>query len=312
MPSCTRSANGTPRPRWWRATATTSRAEPSTRRSRAAASPRAARRARALLFLACRGRAPQRATERRAERFIPAGHRTARHAGGRYVRALLRATRTPMGLSRVTSGEIADNRRDGRSDTRVRHGRRPGRRRPRRSSGAACADGAGVPRADRQRAAPSAVPPRGVVVHALAGAPRRARSARGVATRQAAGWRAVNEGLLRDGCETIALLGGVPGEPSAQAVRLWLDFGARPTGRNWYRAHNASIVAGYLEHRGLAEAETEPRALLHERRPRARALRACAWRRRRAWRSGRSPPLGRVLGDPRIGMAASSCRCAPC
>ena len=55
-------------------------------------------------------------------------------------------------------------------------------------------------------------------------------------------WRAVNERLLRDGCETVALLGGSAGEPSSQAVRLWLEFGARPTGRNWYRAHNASIV----------------------------------------------------------------------
>jgi hypothetical protein len=71
-------------------------------------------------------------------------------------------------------------------------------------------------------------------------------------------WRAVNERLLRDGCETVALLGGLAGEPSSQAVRLWLEFGARPTGRNWYRAHNTSIVAGYLEHRNLAEAESAP------------------------------------------------------
>src|SRR3954471_14629587 len=72
------------------------------------------------------------------------------------------------------------------------------------------------------------------------------------------GGRAVNERLLRDGCETVALLGGLAGEPSSQAVRLWLEFGARPTGRNWYQAHNASIVAGYPEHRTLAEAESRP------------------------------------------------------
>ena len=71
-------------------------------------------------------------------------------------------------------------------------------------------------------------------------------------------WRAVNERLLRDGCETVALLGGLAGEPSSPAVRLWLEFAARPTGRNWYRAHNASIVAAYLEHRDLAESESEP------------------------------------------------------
>jgi len=60
-------------------------------------------------------------------------------------------------------------------------------------------------------------------------------------------WRAVNERLLRDGCETVALLGGPAGEPSSPAVRLWLEFAARPTGRNWYRAHDASIVDGYLD-----------------------------------------------------------------
>jgi len=69
-------------------------------------------------------------------------------------------------------------------------------------------------------------------------------------------WRAMNERLLRDGCETVALLGGLAGEPSSHAVRFWLAFSARPTGSNWYRAHNASIVGGYLEHRDLAEAES--------------------------------------------------------
>src|SRR5918995_3308081 len=115
-------------------------------------------------------------------------------------------------------------------------------------------------------------------------------------------WRAVNERLLRDGCETVALLGGLPGEPSSQAVRLWLDFGARPTGRNWYRAHNASIVGGYLQHRALAEAESTPErffmnvALL-------RVLYAHALVGAPRLALGRLAPLGRLLGDPRLGMA---------
>jgi hypothetical protein len=71
-------------------------------------------------------------------------------------------------------------------------------------------------------------------------------------------WRAMNERLLRDGCEAIALVGSLPGEPSSQAVRLWLEFVATPTPSHWYRAHNASIVAGYLEHEGLAEEESAP------------------------------------------------------
>jgi hypothetical protein len=62
-------------------------------------------------------------------------------------------------------------------------------------------------------------------------------------------WRAVNERLLRDGCETVALLGGRPASRRRRPCGSGSEFGARPTGRNWYRAHNASIVAGYLEHR---------------------------------------------------------------
>lgn len=117
-------------------------------------------------------------------------------------------------------------------------------------------------------------------------------------------WRTVNERLLRDGCETVALLGGVAGEPSSQAVVLWLEFGAKPTGRNWYRAHNASIVAGYLEHRDLAEAEGAPErffmnvALL-------RVLYAHALGAAPHLALGRFAPLGRVLGDPRLGMAGA-------
>jgi hypothetical protein len=115
-------------------------------------------------------------------------------------------------------------------------------------------------------------------------------------------WRAVNERLLRDGCETVALLGGLAGKPSSEVVRLWLEFGARPTGRNWYGAHNASIVAGYLEHRTLAEAESAPErffmnvALL-------RVLYAHALAAQPRLALGRFAPLGRLLGDPRLGMA---------
>ena len=117
-------------------------------------------------------------------------------------------------------------------------------------------------------------------------------------------WRAVNERLLRDGCETVALLGGLAGEPSSHAVRLWLEFGAKPTGHNWYRAHNASVVAGYLEHRNLADAECAPErffmnvALL-------RVLYAHALAAAPRLALGRLAPLGRLLGDPRLGMAGA-------
>ena len=115
-------------------------------------------------------------------------------------------------------------------------------------------------------------------------------------------WRAVNERLLRDGCETIALLGGLAGEPSSQAVRLWLEFGARPTGRNWYRAHNASIVGGFLEHRGLADAENAPERFFMNV-ALARVLYAHALNSAPRLALGRCAPLGRLAGDPRLGMA---------
>ena len=115
-------------------------------------------------------------------------------------------------------------------------------------------------------------------------------------------WRAVNERLLRDGCEAVALVGGHDGEPSSRAVQLWLEFIASPTGRNWYRAHNASIVGAYLEHRELAEVETEPeRFFMNVALVRVLYAHALVGAPRLAL--GRFAPLGRLLGDPRLGMA---------
>jgi hypothetical protein len=117
-------------------------------------------------------------------------------------------------------------------------------------------------------------------------------------------WRAMNDRLLRDGCENVALLGGAAGEPSSRAVRLWLDFSASPTGRNWYRAHNASIVGGYLEHRDLAEREhAAERFFMNV--ALARVLYAHALVSAPSLALGRFGPLGRVLGDPRLGMAGA-------
>jgi hypothetical protein len=115
-------------------------------------------------------------------------------------------------------------------------------------------------------------------------------------------WRAMNERLLRDGCEAVGLLRGPAGAPSSHAVRLWLEFSARPTGRNWYRAHNASIVGGYLEHRNLAEAESAPeRFFMNVALVRVLYAHVLVGAPRLAL--GRLALLGRVLGDPRLGMA---------
>jgi hypothetical protein len=117
-------------------------------------------------------------------------------------------------------------------------------------------------------------------------------------------WRAVNERLLRDGCESVALAGALPGEPSSESVRLWMEFIAEPTGRNWYRAHNASIVSGYLEHRQLAEGESHPeRFFMNVALVRVLYAHALVGAPRLAL--GRFAPLGRLLGDPRLGMAGA-------
>ena len=115
-------------------------------------------------------------------------------------------------------------------------------------------------------------------------------------------WRTMNDRLLRDGCEAVALLGGLEGEPSSHAVRLWLDFSEDPTGSSWYRAHNASIVGGYLDNRELAETERAPeRFFMNVALVRVLYAHALVGAPRLAL--GRLAPLGRLLGDPRLGMA---------
>ena len=117
-------------------------------------------------------------------------------------------------------------------------------------------------------------------------------------------WRDINERLLLDGCESVALTGGFPGEPSSPSVRLWLEFIASPTARNWYRAHNASIVTAYLENRELAEAESPPERFFMNV-ALGRVLYAHALVAAPRLALGRFAPLGRLLGDPRVGMAGA-------
>src|SRR5256714_3226827 len=117
-------------------------------------------------------------------------------------------------------------------------------------------------------------------------------------------WRKINERLLRDGCESVALADGFAGEPSSRAVRLWLAFIATPTARNWYRAHNASIVSAHLERREPAEAES-PAERFFMNVALGRVLYAHALVGAPRLALGRFAPLGRVLGDPRLGMAGA-------
>ena len=117
-------------------------------------------------------------------------------------------------------------------------------------------------------------------------------------------WRAVNDRLLRDGCEAVALAGGPAGAPSSQTVRFWLEFIAKPTARHWYLAHNASIVGAYLEHRNLAETESAPeRFFMNVALGRVLYAHALVGAPRLAL--GRFAPAARLLADPRLGMAGA-------
>ena len=68
-------------------------------------------------------------------------------------------------------------------------------------------------------------------------------------------WRAVNEDLLRDTLEAKLLIQRGGGHPSRPSVERWLSFFTAPSAQSWYGAHNASVVAGYLAHSGLAALE---------------------------------------------------------
>lgn len=116
-------------------------------------------------------------------------------------------------------------------------------------------------------------------------------------------WRAVNERILRDGCEAVALSGDLAGPASSRTVDSWLSFADYPTARAWYRAHNGSVVAAYLEHRDLAAAENEAERFFMNV-VLCRVLYAHALVAAPRLSLGWLRPLAPFLGDPRLGMAS--------
>jgi len=111
-------------------------------------------------------------------------------------------------------------------------------------------------------------------------------------------WRSVNEGLLRDAWEADRLLAGRPGPASRPAVARWTDFLRQPTAAGWYRAHNCSIVAGYLEHRDLSSAELPVERFFMDV-ALGRVLYAHALVAAPRLALGRLSAVARLLGDPR-------------
>jgi hypothetical protein len=117
-------------------------------------------------------------------------------------------------------------------------------------------------------------------------------------------WRTVNERLLCDTAEARAILRGTGGSPSSTSTALSLEFARKPSARSWYRAHNASIVAAYLEHEPLAAAENLVERffinLVLVRVLYAHAL-VAAPRLALGWWA----PIAPLLGDPRLGMTGT-------
>jgi hypothetical protein len=114
-------------------------------------------------------------------------------------------------------------------------------------------------------------------------------------------WRAMNERLLRDSCEAFGRASGRPGAPSSATVEHWAAFIDQPTAQTWYRAHNASIVAAYLDNDDLAAHENRiERFFLNVVLTRVLYAHALVAAPRLAL--GRIAALGAMLGDPRRGM----------
>ncbi len=111
-------------------------------------------------------------------------------------------------------------------------------------------------------------------------------------------WRAVNEELLRDTVEAELRLRGDDRSAPSTRVDRWMRFLRDPSVRTWYRAHNSSIVAGYLAHRGLADLEnTAERFFMNA--ALLRVLYADCLVSDPGLALGRFAPVGRLLGDPR-------------
>jgi len=111
-------------------------------------------------------------------------------------------------------------------------------------------------------------------------------------------WRSVNEGLLRDAWEADRLLAGRPGPASRPSVARWADFLGQPSAVAWYRAHNASVVAGYLQHHHLCAAEL-PVERFFMNVALGRMLYAHALVASPKLALGRVRAVSRLLGDPR-------------
>jgi hypothetical protein len=94
---------------------------------------------------------------------------------------------------------------------------------------------------------------------------------------------------------------GRPGAPRTPGAAATLDFIREPSARTWYRAHNVTIVSSYLDNEDLARSEGRvERFFLNLVLMRVLYAHALVAAPRLAL--GRLAPVGRLIGDPRVGM----------
>jgi hypothetical protein len=75
--------------------------------------------------------------------------------------------------------------------------------------------------------------------------------------RGSAWWRAVNLSLIEDAEYAAAFFESGASSALTGSADHWLTYLRTPSAVTWYRAHNASIVSGYLRHADLASAENK-------------------------------------------------------
>ena len=80
------------------------------------------------------------------------------------------------------------------------------------------------------------------------------------------------------------------------AAQFWIGFIETPSPASWYRAHNSSIIDGYLKYPDLAELETMPEKLFIN-----MVLYRLLYAQSMVEGEFVFPKLGKILGDPRGG-----------
>ncbi len=80
------------------------------------------------------------------------------------------------------------------------------------------------------------------------------------------------------------------------AAQFWVTFIEKPSPLNWYRAHNSSIIDGYLKYPDLAEKESIPEKIFIN-----MVLYRLLYAQSMVEGEFMLPKLGKILGDPRGG-----------